>query len=377
MFDVLIAGAGPAGAVAATILARAGVRVLAVDRAQFPRDKLCGDSLNPGALAVLARLDLAGAAAGGLPVDGMLVTSGGGVRIEGRYPGAQGRMVRRRDLDAALLRAAGAAGVQIEERVLVEGALLDGPAGSASVTGLILKGRDGRSRHVHAPIVIAADGRYSRVARPLGLSATPPAPRRWAAGAYFEGVAGLAACGEMHIRGGHYIGIAPLPGGLANACIVTADRAALRSPAALLTQALRADPLLGPRFRAATMVTPVVCLGPLAVSCTGSGMPGLLVAGDAGGFVDPMTGDGLHFAFRGAELAAAAALDALEHGPAGAHLRLHEARRRAFAAKWRFNLGMRALVSSPSAVRAAGAAAAIAPAVLRRIICYAGDVRAA
>ena len=57
--DVLIAGAGPAGTIAATILARAGTRVMVVDRARFPRDKLCGDTLNPGALAVLQRLGLA------------------------------------------------------------------------------------------------------------------------------------------------------------------------------------------------------------------------------------------------------------------------------------------------------------------------------
>ena len=56
MLDVLIAGAGPAGAMAATVLARAGVRVLVLDRARFPRDKLCGDTLNPGALAILSRV---------------------------------------------------------------------------------------------------------------------------------------------------------------------------------------------------------------------------------------------------------------------------------------------------------------------------------
>ena len=377
MLDVLIAGAGPAGAVAALILARAGVRVLAVDRARFPRDKLCGDSVNPGALAILDRLGVAHAAAGGLPVDGMIVTSEAGLRVEGRYPGAQGRLLMRRNLDAALVRAATAAGAGLDEGVLVQGPTVDAATASPSVTGLIIKRRDGRSLPVRARLVIAADGRYSRVARPLGLSATPRAPRRWAAGAYFHGVTGLTTCGEMHIRRGHYIGIAPLPGGLANACIVSSDRSALRAPAALLMRALREDVMLGSRFREAALASPIVSLGPLAVACGASGMPGLLLAGDVAGFVDPMTGDGLRFAFRGGELAAAAALDALEHGTADAHLRLHEARERAFTSKWRFNRSLRALVSSPSAVRAAGAAAAVAPAVLRRIICYAGDVPAA
>jgi flavin-dependent dehydrogenase len=215
------------------------------------------------------------------------------------------------------------------------------------------------------------------VARPLGLSRSARAPRRWAAGAYFTGVGGMGSCGEMHIRRGHYIGVAPLPDGLANACVVTADRGALRDPAALLIRAVRADARLARRFSHATMVTPVVCLGPLAVECDAAGVRGLLLAGDAAGFVDPMTGDGLRLAFRGGELAAIAALHALEHGVADAHIRLHGARRDAFARKLRFNRGLRALVSSPLAVRAAGAGAAIAPSVLRRAIRYAGDVEAA
>ncbi|PYQ97353.1 MAG: hypothetical protein DMF97_14040 [Acidobacteria bacterium] len=60
MLDCLIVGAGPAGAIAALVLARAGARVSLVDRAAFPRDKLCGDTVNPGTLALLRRLDLAG-----------------------------------------------------------------------------------------------------------------------------------------------------------------------------------------------------------------------------------------------------------------------------------------------------------------------------
>ena len=54
--DVLVVGAGPAGSIAALVLARAGVRVRIADRARFPRDKLCGDTLNPGTLSILDRL---------------------------------------------------------------------------------------------------------------------------------------------------------------------------------------------------------------------------------------------------------------------------------------------------------------------------------
>src|SRR6185503_7277086 len=108
MQDVLIVGAGPAGAIAGLVLARAGVRVRIVDRASFPRDKLCGDTVNPGTLARLQALGVADAiVACGLRVDGMVVTGEGGVSIEGRYPaGAHGRAIVRRDLDWLLLQAA-------------------------------------------------------------------------------------------------------------------------------------------------------------------------------------------------------------------------------------------------------------------------------
>src|ERR1700694_2687412 len=105
MDDVLVVGAGPAGAVAATVLARAGARVRLVDRARFPRDKLCGDTVNAGTLAILRRLALsANIERLGLRVEGMVVTGDRGVAVEGRYPnGLYGRSISRRELDAALL----------------------------------------------------------------------------------------------------------------------------------------------------------------------------------------------------------------------------------------------------------------------------------
>jgi menaquinone-9 beta-reductase len=369
MHDVVIAGGGPAGAVAALVLARAGARVLVLDRARFPRPKLCGDSVNPGAMGILRRLDVAATADGGLPIGGMLVSTAH-VEVEGAYAGLEGRTIRRADLDEAVLRAAGAAGAEIDEGVLVEGPCCDARGG---VAGLRAK-RGGRAGEIRARIVIAADGRYSRVARALGLQRTARGPQRWAIGAYYEGVTGLRARGEMHIRAGHYIGVAPLPGGLANACVVTDNRAWLANPAALLGRVLASDARLAPRFLAARAVSAPVCLGPLGVEASAAGVEGLLLAGDAAGFIDPMTGDGLRFAFAGADLAAGEALRALEHGRADAHLRLAAARRRAFAGKWRFNRALRLLVSSPAAITVAGFGASVAPGALRQVIRHAGDV---
>ncbi|MEO8075924.1 MAG: FAD-dependent monooxygenase [Acidobacteriota bacterium] len=375
-YDVVIAGAGPAGAVAATVLARAGARVLVLDRAQFPRGKLCGDTLNPGALAVLARLGLESASSGAFPLDGMIVTGEGDVRVEGRYGGVHGRAILRRDFDAALVAAARGAGATVDEGVLVDGPALDTSGAAPVVVGLMLRGKDRRLLRVGARVVIAADGRYSRVARAVQLSRSAFGPRRWAIGAYFEDVAGMRSFGEMHVRRNHYIGVAPLPSAVTNACVVTPSPSG-RSMKQLLWDALRADPLLRERFAASRMITEPICLGPLAVDCEVAGTAGLLLAGDAAGFIDPMTGDGLRFALRGAELAAAEALHALEHGVTDGHVRLLQARRREFAHKWRFNRSLRTMVAFPGAVRVARYAAMLAPAGLQQVIRYAGDVHAA
>ena len=179
---------------------------------------------------------------------------------------------------------------------------------------------NGRSCRLTSRLVIAADGASSRLARAVGIARHARTPRRWAVGAYFDGVgpgerAASGGCfGEMHLRHDRYIGIAPLPGGLVNACVVTADRGALQKPMQLLLDTLRSDPAFASRFADARSVTRAVCLGPLSVEASASGVPGLLLAGDAAGFIDPMTGDGLRFAMRGGELAAGVALNALERG---------------------------------------------------------------
>ena len=176
------------------------------------------------------------------------------------------------------------------------------------------------------------------------------------------------------MRRGRYIGIAPLPGGLVNACVVTADRGALHKPMQLLLDTLRSDPAFSHRFADARAVTRAVCLGPLGVEASASGVPGLLLAGDAAGFIDPMTGDGLRFAMRGGELAAGVALSALEHGRDDGHHALARARRREFASKWRFDRALRALSGSSMALAIASRAARLAPHYLERTIAYAGDV---
>ena len=374
MIDVLIVGAGPAGSVAATVLARAGARVRLVDRAAFPRDKLCGDTVNPGTLALLRRLGLSACVDGhGLPVDGMRLTGENGVTIDGRYPdGLTGRALVRRDVDWSLVLSAIAAGAEFDSPAAVRAALIDSPR----VGGVILGRRGGPTHPLRARVTIAADGRRSTIAFGLRLARHPRRPRRWAIGGYFAEVGGLSAFGEMHVRGGRYIGVAPVPGGIANVCLVTPLRpgeAGLGDPASVLRRELARDAMLRDRFMHARLANPPVVLGPLAVDVVRDDVDGLLLAGDAAGFVDPMTGDGLRFAIRGGELAAIAALEALEHGWVGVHRRLAARRRREFRGKYRFNRAIRALIGSSRAVDAAAFGARFAPGIFKSIISKAGD----
>jgi flavin-dependent dehydrogenase len=380
--DVIIAGAGPAGSVAATVLARAGLRVRLFDRASFPREKLCGDTVNPGTLAALRHLRLWHAAeAGGLRVDGMVVTGEGGVTIEGRYPRRlYGCAITRSELDWALVQEAVRAGAVFEPGVAVREALFDNRAGTTRVRGVRVASRESaRGLEIEAPVTIAADGRASTLAFGLGLAAHPDRPRRWAMGAYFEGVAPSASgtgFGEMHIRRGHYIGVAPVADGRTNVCLVKPSHAAdagFRDPASTLRAALDAEPILADRFRRARLVREPVLLGPLAVHAESRAIDGLLVAGDASGFVDPMTGDGLRFAVRGGALAADAALEALAGGWTGVHAELRRWREQEFASKWRFNRFLRAVVASPAAVRAAAVGARFTPGLVRAVVARAGD----
>ena len=374
--DVIVAGAGPAGTLAALILARAGFTVQLFDRATFPRPKLCGDTLNPGALRVLARhMDVDAITPRSLPLDGMVLT-GPGVSVRGTYgDGCHGHAIARRDFDSILLDEALRAGVQFEPQTAVVAPVTDA---AGTVTGAILKTADGRRLEQRAAFVIAADGRESRLARAAGLTRHPLRPRRWAIGAYFADASFTPRYGEMHVRAGHYIGVAPVPGGLVNACLVvphTRSRDGWRDPAALLRRVIAGDEMLAERFAGATMIEAPQVLGPMAVDATAAGIPGMVLAGDAAGFIDPITGDGLRFALSGAALAAEVVGDVLtgkcERGAAATVLASR--RHAAFAAKWRFNRTVRSLVSSSAAVAMAGVAARVAPNAFQTVIRYAGD----
>ena len=375
--DVIVSGAGPAGTLCATLLARAGVRVLLVDRAAFPRAKLCGDTLNPGAMRLLAEHGMdRDIRRRSLPLEGMVLT-GPRARVRATYGAdVHGRAIVRRELDQLLLEQARAAGVDFNERTLVLGPTVDG---DGAVTGVRLKRADGRSLEERAAFVVAADGRESRLARALKLSEHPRQPRRWAIGGYFHGAHVHRAYGEMHVRRGHYVGVAPVPGDLTNVCLVvphTRGDGGWRDPAALLREVVRTDPMLAQRFTDAELVDRPHVLGPMAIDARAAGVEGMLLAGDAAGFIDPITGDGLRLALESGTMTAqvvqqvlTGTIDRAEAAAALAHKR-----HAAFSTKWRFNRVVRSLVATPPAISAAALVARVAPPVFQRVIRYAGDV---
>src|SRR6185503_19423284 len=186
--------------------------------------------------------------------------------------GVTGRSITRKVLDQWLIDRAVEAGATLHEEAVIRDVAID----DGRIAGVVASGHQGQALHHPARMVIAADGRRSAIAVGRGLSRQPRRPRRWAIGAYFSGVTGVTTLGEMHVRRGHYIGVAPVPGGLTNACLVIPRPPSpegfgetgsydLARPAEALDRVLKSDPELSARFAGARAVEAPTMLGPMAV----------------------------------------------------------------------------------------------------------------
>jgi flavin-dependent dehydrogenase len=251
-----------------------------------------------------------------------------------------------------LLANASACGARVWERVKVEALTIrDGRPG-----GLILRERDGSVKEVRARMIVGADGVHSAVVRSLGLSAPLRWPQNLGLVAHYGGYQGLEAHGEMHVSPHGYAGLAPLAGGLLNVGLVMPLKRAKVSghlPAAERFERFAGSfPGVAAILRGARRVSSIRGVGPIGARVRRTSGAGYLLVGDAAGFFDPFTGEGVHRALRGAELAAEVAVDALERDDLTAASLAHYSRLRhtEFASKeWVCRL-VQLFVGLPSAM---------------------------
>ena len=343
--EVVVAGGGPAGAATAARLAADGVDVALFDRARFPREKACAEFLSPGAVAALERLGvLADAAAHGAWQEGMRIAAES-AEFRLRYDdGRRGLGIARPVLDGLLLERARAAGARVDEGVTVAGVLVE----RGAVTGVRVRDDAGQELAVRAQLVVAADGLRSPVARSLGLERELRRPRRLGLVARVRGAA-TSSMGVMAVGRDAYCGVASVGAAETSVGLVVSAgaRRADETAAELIHREVEALAPAHDALTGAARATSIRGASPLARRVGQVAGPGYLLVGDAAGFTDPFTGEGVHRALRGAELAASAVRNALarrDRDPVD----YPRARRDAFAAKERACLLVQALLARPA-----------------------------
>jgi geranylgeranyl reductase family protein len=321
-FDVIVVGAGPAGATAAYHLARAGVKVALVDKQTFPRDKVCGDGAVSPILVRLEKMGLADWLEGhgfNAPQELLLsAPNGQAVRFKPNdQPGiCYGRVIPRLQLDEAVMRRAVEAGAALLEGVKLNG--VNRPnAGHIQLLGTL----NGRQSPVNlqSRMLITADGVHASFTRQLGL--VKGEPDLVALRAYYENVEGGDGLLEFHYDAAltpGYAWIFPMTGGRANVglgTIVARSRARDVNLRERLDAFIQSNRYAAARLGRATLVGPVRGY-PLRSRMT-SVTPiddNVLVAGEAAGLVNPLNGEGIGTAMFSGELAAKHAQAALAAG---------------------------------------------------------------
>jgi menaquinone-9 beta-reductase len=370
VWDAVVVGGGPAGAATAARLADRGHAVLLLDRAEFPRPKPCGECLNPAAVRALADLGVLERvrAAGGVRLDGWQLHPVRGPSFRGTFPAAApGLMIARTTLDPVLLDHARQSGAEVRMGVRVADVLRDGER----VTGV--RTSEGE---IHARLVVGADGLRSVVVRRLGLLRRTPRLRKVALAAHVHGLPPLEGRGTMHLLPHGCLGVAEVAPGVANVVLVVEGEEAAGvagNREAYFDAALRGVPALAGARRA----EPVRATGPFDWPTRRAVAPGALLVGDAAGYYDPFTGQGIFRALRGAEMASDTADAALRRDDlsAAALAPYERARRGAFAPGERVQRLIEHALARPRFFAAVAGRFARRPALADALVAVTGDIR--
>ncbi|MCZ7421417.1 geranylgeranyl reductase family protein [Verrucosispora sp. WMMA2121] len=332
--DVIVVGAGPGGSATAYHLARHGVRVLLLEKTEFPREKVCGDGLTPRATRQLIRMGVdTSPEAGWLHNRGLRVI-GGGVRLELDWPDLAsfpnyGLVRTRLDFDDLLAQRAVSAGAKLRTSVNVIGPVLDGDGRVIGVQGE--DGPDKAPVTFHAPLVVAADGVSGRFPLALGLAKREDRPIGVAVRRYYRSEARhdddyLESWLELRAKGTNEL----LPGygwifGLGDGR-VNVGLGILNSSSAfgktnyrrLLTDWLaNTPPEWGMTDETNAEGSILGAALPMGFNRVPHYTRGVMLVGDSGGMVNPFNGEGIAYAMESGELAAEVAVQALAR-PAGA-----------------------------------------------------------
>lgn len=326
--EVLVVGGGPAGASLAALAARAGARVVLLERDRFPREKVCGEFLSAEGCAVLGRLGVLDAlrAAGGTSIDRFAVSAPSGRRVEGSLPdlpgiGRSALGISRALLDLSLFDLAARSGAEARDGVEAVAPIVE----QGRVTGVRVRrfgSPPGSEESLTAPIVVAGDGRRSTIQRALDPRGGDPI--RSTPGSWFGlkrhlrmPADRLGGNVEIHLFDGGYAGLGAIEGGRANLCLLTTVRA-LRacggSPDRLLEERILRNRAAAERLSGCESAGEWLAVGPLRFGPRKPVLAGALLVGDAAGSVDPFSGEGMSNALTGAELAVPIVLEAASRG---------------------------------------------------------------
>ncbi|MCX6771953.1 MAG: NAD(P)/FAD-dependent oxidoreductase [Candidatus Micrarchaeota archaeon] len=324
-YDAIVVGAGPAGSACACLLSQHGARVLLLDKATFPRDKVCGDAIGGKALNVLSRLGLEGELKkkGFLRNSGLVFSSPNGTEVE--IPLAKsgsemssGFVCRRLEYDNIVFRRAKKACTALEGAEAI-GLLFEG----SRVSGVRAKMSDGSTRDFSANLVVGADGAASLVARKAGVFSAKAAHTCSAVRGYYSGVAGLRGNIEIHFLPEcmpGYFWIFPLSKNEANVGVgmLLSDMLAKKANLQDVLAACMKNPRFGARFSGARLEGGVggwsIPLASARRKCAGNGF---VLVGDAASLVDPFSGEGIGNGMKSAAICADTLAESAKQGAVG------------------------------------------------------------